>query len=74
MTLQNYDIDKSINIFINVSAARWYKCCLFEGEPVRIFVYSDTVVCRSVCPALFSFKKILFGVVLLAPVLGMWTS
>lgn len=41
-----------------------------QGDPVRIFVFRNSCLCRNLFPALFSFKKILFLLVLLLPVLG----
>jgi hypothetical protein len=37
---------------------------------VRILVYSESYICRSLCPALFSLKRVLFLVILVVPVLG----
>eukprot|EP00090_Calanus_glacialis_P044015 TRINITY_DN7816_c0_g1_i2.p1 TRINITY_DN7816_c0_g1~~TRINITY_DN7816_c0_g1_i2.p1 ORF type:complete len:471 (-),score=139.23 TRINITY_DN7816_c0_g1_i2:321-1733(-) len=40
------------------------------GEPVRIFVFSNNYFCRNLFPALFSFKQIIYMLVMIIPVLG----
>jgi len=40
------------------------------GEPVRIFVFSDNYFCRNLFPALYSFKQIIYMLVMIIPVLG----
>lgn len=40
------------------------------GEPVRIFVFSNNYFCRNFFPAMFSFKKIIYMLVMIIPVLG----
>jgi len=40
------------------------------GDPVRIFVFSNSYICRNLFPALFSFKQIMFMLVMILPVLG----
>ncbi len=37
---------------------------------MRIFVYSESYLCRSLFPALFSLQRVLFLLILLIPVLG----
>jgi len=41
-----------------------------SGDSVRIYIYKDNIVSRSLFPILLSFKRILFIVILLLPVLG----
>ena len=43
---------------------------IFQGEPVRIFVFSNNYFSRNFFPAMFSFKKIIYMLVMIMPVLG----
>lgn len=43
---------------------------LMQGDSVRIFIYSDNLLSRSLFPTFLSFKSIIFLLVLMVPVFG----
>ena len=43
---------------------------LYQGESVRIYIYKNNVISRSLFPTILSFKSIIFIIILIFPVLG----
>jgi len=63
----HFSVEKKSDCIALPLGSKFHK---IQGDPVRIFVFRNSCLCRNFFPALFSFKKILFLVVLLLPVLG----
>ena len=43
---------------------------IYQGESVRIYIYKNNVISRSLFPTVLSFKSIIFIIILIFPVLG----
>lgn len=63
---QKISVSKHMNIY-NYYSHFYHN---LQGDSVRIYIYKDNIVSRSLFPILLSFKRILFIVILLLPVLG----
>lgn len=58
-------------IFVSLSfCSGFYFEFYVKGDSVRIYVYHDNMISRSVFPTLLSFKSIIFLIILVLPVIG----